>query len=128
MTGMGNLSLMVNLLRAQKSGHMRHKPSFFKTITTGDEYGLGTWANDPCLQQFLYYFFYFIFLSKWIHVWAYIGGLTAWKERDVVIMLTLRRGVILLASQRPYGACPRPVADQDGLLGDDGSLTWITLS
>jgi hypothetical protein len=37
MTGMGNLSLMVSLLRAQKSGHMRQEPSFFMTMTTGEE-------------------------------------------------------------------------------------------
>jgi hypothetical protein len=33
----GNLSLMVSLLRARKSGHMRKEPSFFKTMTTGEE-------------------------------------------------------------------------------------------
>lgn len=40
MTSIGKLSLMVNMLRALKSGHIRHAPYFFKTITTGDEYGL----------------------------------------------------------------------------------------
>jgi hypothetical protein len=40
MKGMVNLSLMINLLRAQESGHMCQEPSFFKTITTWDEYGL----------------------------------------------------------------------------------------
>jgi hypothetical protein len=37
MTGMGNLSLMVSLLRARKSGHMRQEPYLFKTMTTGEE-------------------------------------------------------------------------------------------
>jgi hypothetical protein len=37
MTGMGNLSLMVHLLRAHKSGHIRQEPYFFKTMTTGEE-------------------------------------------------------------------------------------------
>jgi hypothetical protein len=37
MTGMGNLSLMVSLLRAQKSGHILQEPSFFMTMTTGEE-------------------------------------------------------------------------------------------
>ena len=40
MIGIGNLSLMVNLLRAQKSRHMCQVPSFFKTMTIQDEYGL----------------------------------------------------------------------------------------
>jgi hypothetical protein len=33
----GNLSLMVSLLRARKSGHIFQEPSFFKTMTTCDE-------------------------------------------------------------------------------------------
>jgi hypothetical protein len=37
MTGMGNLSLMVSLLRARKSGHIHQEPSFFRTMTTGEE-------------------------------------------------------------------------------------------
>jgi hypothetical protein len=37
MIGMGNLSLMVSLLRAQKSGHILQEPSFFRTMTTGEE-------------------------------------------------------------------------------------------
>jgi hypothetical protein len=37
MTGMGNLSLMVSLLRARKSGHIHQEPSFFRTMTTRDE-------------------------------------------------------------------------------------------
>jgi hypothetical protein len=37
MIGMGNLSLMVSLLRAQKSGHILQEPSFFGTMTIGDE-------------------------------------------------------------------------------------------
>jgi hypothetical protein len=37
MTGMGNLSLMVGLLRAQKLGHIHQEPSLFRTKTTGDE-------------------------------------------------------------------------------------------
>ena len=37
MTGIGNLSLMVSLLRARKSGHMHQEPSFFRTMTTGEE-------------------------------------------------------------------------------------------
>jgi hypothetical protein len=37
MTGMGNLSLMVSLLRAWKSGHILQEPYFFSTMMTGDE-------------------------------------------------------------------------------------------
>jgi hypothetical protein len=37
MTGMGNLSLMVSLLRARKSGHILQEPSFFSTMTIGEE-------------------------------------------------------------------------------------------
>jgi hypothetical protein len=37
MTGMGNLSLMVSLLRARKLGHIRQEPYFFRTMTTRDE-------------------------------------------------------------------------------------------
>jgi hypothetical protein len=37
MTGMGNLSLMVSLLRARRSGHILQEPSFFSTMMTGDE-------------------------------------------------------------------------------------------
>jgi hypothetical protein len=37
MSGMGNLSLMVNLLRARKLGHIHQEPSFFRTMTTGEE-------------------------------------------------------------------------------------------
>jgi hypothetical protein len=37
MTGMGNLSLMVSLLRARKSGHILQEPSFFRTMTIGEE-------------------------------------------------------------------------------------------
>jgi hypothetical protein len=37
MTGMGNLSLMVSLLRAHKSGHMFQEPYLFMTMTTGEE-------------------------------------------------------------------------------------------
>jgi hypothetical protein len=37
MTRMGNLSLMVSLLRVRKSGHIRQEPSFFSTMTTGEE-------------------------------------------------------------------------------------------
>jgi hypothetical protein len=37
MTGMGNLSLMVSLLRARKSGHIHQEHYFFMTMTTGDD-------------------------------------------------------------------------------------------
>jgi hypothetical protein len=37
MTGMGNLSLMVSLLREQKLGHIHQEPSLFRTMTTGEE-------------------------------------------------------------------------------------------
>ena len=37
MIEMGNLSLMVNLLRERKSGHIRQEPYFFKTMTIGEE-------------------------------------------------------------------------------------------
>jgi hypothetical protein len=37
MIGMGNLSLMVSLLRAWKLGHILQEPSFFGTMTTGEE-------------------------------------------------------------------------------------------
>jgi hypothetical protein len=37
MIGMGNLSLMVSLLRARKSGHIHQEPYFFMTMTIGDE-------------------------------------------------------------------------------------------
>ena len=40
MIGMGNLSLIVNLLRALKSRHMHQAPYLFKTMTIRDEYGL----------------------------------------------------------------------------------------
>ena len=40
MSVMGNLSLMVNFLRAWKSSHFCQLPSFFKTKTTKDEYGI----------------------------------------------------------------------------------------
>jgi hypothetical protein len=33
----GNLSLMVSLLRARKSGHILQEPSFFRTMTIGKE-------------------------------------------------------------------------------------------
>ena len=33
----GNLSLMVSLLRAWKSGHILQEPSFFNTMMTGEE-------------------------------------------------------------------------------------------
>jgi hypothetical protein len=33
-----------------------------------------------------------MFLKKWIAVGAYFRGMNDWKERDVVIMLTLREG------------------------------------
>ena len=36
MTGMGNLSLMVSLLRALKSGHICQEPCLFSTMTTGE--------------------------------------------------------------------------------------------
>ena len=38
MTGIGNLTLIVDLLRAQKSRHVFQVPSFFKTMTIGNEY------------------------------------------------------------------------------------------
>ena len=34
---LGNLSLMVSLLRARKSGHILQEPSFFRTMTTREE-------------------------------------------------------------------------------------------
>jgi hypothetical protein len=37
MTGMGNLSLMVSLLRARKLGHILKEPYFFRTMTIGEE-------------------------------------------------------------------------------------------
>jgi hypothetical protein len=37
MTGMGNFSLMVSLLRAQKSGHILQEPYFFSTMTNREE-------------------------------------------------------------------------------------------
>jgi hypothetical protein len=37
MIGMGNLSLMVSLLRARKSGHIRQEPSFFWTDQNLDQ-------------------------------------------------------------------------------------------
>jgi hypothetical protein len=36
MKGMGNLSLIVSLLRAQKLGHMRQVPYFLSTMTIGE--------------------------------------------------------------------------------------------
>jgi hypothetical protein len=83
---------MVNLLRAWKSRHVCHDPSFSKTITIGDEYGLVLGRITPSSSNSCTIFFYFIFLSKWIPVGTYIGGLASWEERDVVIMLTPRGG------------------------------------
>jgi hypothetical protein len=37
MTGMGNLSLIVSLLRAQKLGHILQEPYFFNTMMTREE-------------------------------------------------------------------------------------------
>jgi hypothetical protein len=37
MTGMGNLSLMVSLLREWKLGRIIQEPSFFRTMATGEE-------------------------------------------------------------------------------------------
>jgi hypothetical protein len=37
MTGMGNLSLMVSLLRVHKSRQMLQEPYIFRTMTTGEE-------------------------------------------------------------------------------------------
>jgi hypothetical protein len=37
MTRMGNLSLMVGLLRVQKSGKMHQEPYFLSTMTIGEE-------------------------------------------------------------------------------------------
>jgi hypothetical protein len=37
MIGMENLFLMVSLLRVRKLGQIHQEPSFFKTMTTGDE-------------------------------------------------------------------------------------------
>jgi hypothetical protein len=37
MTGMGNLSLMVSLLRAWKLGHIHQEPYLFSTMTTREE-------------------------------------------------------------------------------------------
>jgi hypothetical protein len=37
MTGMGNFYLMVIFLRARNLGHIRQEPSFFKTMTIGEE-------------------------------------------------------------------------------------------
>jgi hypothetical protein len=37
MTGMGNLSLMVSLLRAWKSRHILQEHSFFRTMTIGED-------------------------------------------------------------------------------------------
>ena len=37
MTGMGNWSLMVSLLRAPKSGNILQEPSFFSTMMIGEE-------------------------------------------------------------------------------------------
>jgi hypothetical protein len=51
MTGMGNLSLMVSLLRARKSRHIFQEPSFFSTMTTGEEKGLVLGQITPALRS-----------------------------------------------------------------------------
>jgi hypothetical protein len=56
-TGIGNLSLIINLLRAQKSRHMQQVTSLFNTITTDDEYGNSVVTYDHFLQQFMNDFF-----------------------------------------------------------------------
>jgi hypothetical protein len=37
MTRMGNLSLMVSLLMAQKLGHIYQEPYLFRTMTIGED-------------------------------------------------------------------------------------------
>ena len=56
-TRMGNLSLIINLLRAQKSRHMQQVSSLFNTITTDDEYRNSVVTYDHFLQQFMNDFF-----------------------------------------------------------------------
>ena len=73
MTGMGNLSLMVSLLRARKSGHMRQEPSFFKTMTTREEYGLVLGRMTPAVRSSWTIFSISFFCAKGGDMDVYLG-------------------------------------------------------
>ena len=72
MTGMGNLSLMVNLLRDLKSRHMCQAPSFFKTMTTRDDYGLMLGWITPTSKtlelSFQFHFFVQMDIDRGVHL------------------------------------------------------------
>jgi hypothetical protein len=94
MTWMGNLSLMVNLLRVWKFGHMCQEPSFFRTITTGEEYGLVLMKITPTSNNSCTFFSISFFWEE-----GYLHGHTLgeWLPRRrgilcVEITKTIERG------------------------------------
>ena len=64
MIGMGNLSLMVSLLRARKSGHICQEPSFFRNHDHRRRVGARTRVDSAYIKEFLDHFLNFNFFGK----------------------------------------------------------------
>jgi hypothetical protein len=92
---------------------MRQEPSFFKTITIRDEYGLVLGRITPTSNNSYIVFFYFIFFEKMDTGRGEHWGANYIEGEGCCDHAHLGRGVCLWVSQRPYGACPRPFAYQD---------------
>jgi len=102
---------MVNLLRVQKYGHMRHKPFFFKTITRGDN--TSCYLGERTLPLTIHVlFFIFQFYDQMDTCMGIHWGANCLEGEGCCDHAHPGRGVIMLASQRSYGVCPRPVENQ----------------
>jgi hypothetical protein len=107
---MGNLSLMVNLLRAQKSGYMCQEPSFFKTFTIKDEYGL-VLGQITTTSSNSYTIFSILFLEKMDTCRGIHWRSNFLEGEGCCDHAHPRRGVGLWVSQIPCGVCSIPIAD-----------------
>ena len=84
MTGIGNLSLMVSLLRARKSGHILQEPSFFRTMAR-------TRSDNAYIKEFLDHFLNFIFWGKGVTIGTYIWRKASCVKGNGMIMNTMGR-------------------------------------
>jgi hypothetical protein len=68
MTGMGNLSLMVSLLRARKVRTHSPRTFFLQDHDHRRRIGARTRADNACIKEFLDHFLNFIFLGKGVTI------------------------------------------------------------
>jgi hypothetical protein len=81
MTGMGNLSLMVSLLRVEVRTHVP-RAFFLKDHDHRRRVGARTRMDNTCGEQFLNNFLNFIFLGKGMMIGMNIGRKVVWGQGE----------------------------------------------